>query len=187
MTAELAEPEPVGSAARTCLGGSAGGQADILVNNAAWQAAGVSAEDESYEEIRRALALNIEAPVLLAPAAVPGMRAAGRGTIISITSITAPAGIGRYPQAAYAATKGGPEALTREWAAQWGRHGIRVNTLAPGVFETEFTAGRIREPVCHATGSRVISLSLGTASRRTSTGRSCCSPATLAGTSPASA
>jgi NAD(P)-dependent dehydrogenase (short-subunit alcohol dehydrogenase family) len=145
ITADLAEPDQVRSAASACLE-ALGGRVDILVNNAAWQAAGVKAEDESYEEIRRTFAINVEAPILLAQAFFPGMRAAGSGSIINITSITASVGIGRFPQAAYAATKGGLEALTREWAAQWSRYGIRVNSLAPGVIETEFTSQVIHLP-----------------------------------------
>ena len=38
------------------------------------------------------------------------------------------------------------EALTREWAAQWSRHGIRINSLAPGFIETELTSSVIHEP-----------------------------------------
>jgi NAD(P)-dependent dehydrogenase (short-subunit alcohol dehydrogenase family) len=44
----------------------------------------------------------------------------------------------------YAASKGGIEAITREWAAQWSCENIRVNNLAPGFIETEMTA-----PVIH--------------------------------------
>jgi NAD(P)-dependent dehydrogenase (short-subunit alcohol dehydrogenase family) len=145
ITADLAEPDQVHAAASACLE-ALGGRVDILVNNAAWQAAGVRAEDESYEEIRRTFAINVEAPILLAQTFFPGMRAAGSGAIINITSITASVGIGRFPQAAYAATKGGLEALTREWAAQWSRYGIRVNSLAPGLVETEFTSQVIHLP-----------------------------------------
>jgi NAD(P)-dependent dehydrogenase (short-subunit alcohol dehydrogenase family) len=145
VTADLTEPGQLKDAAKACLG-LLGGRVDILVNNAAWLAAGARAEDETYEQIRYTLALNIEAPILLAQAFFPGMRAAGGGCIINISSVTASAGIGRFPQATYAATKGGLEALTREWAAQWSRHGIRVNALAPGVIETEFTATWIQEP-----------------------------------------
>jgi NAD(P)-dependent dehydrogenase (short-subunit alcohol dehydrogenase family) len=145
VTADLAEAGQVNRAASACLE-LLGGRVDILVNNAGWAAAGVRAEDESYEEIRRTFAINLEAPILLAQAFFPGMRAAGGGAVINISSITASVGIGRYPQAAYAATKGGLESLAREWAAQWSRHGIRVNTLAPGVIETEFTATWIQEP-----------------------------------------
>ena len=79
-------------------------------------------------------------------AVFPGMRDAGNGSIINITSMTASVGIGRFPQAVYAATKGGLEALTREWAAQWSRHGIRINSLAPGFIESELTSTVINVP-----------------------------------------
>src|ERR1700729_1964956 len=145
ITADLAEADQVRAAADTCLG-AFDGRVDILVNNAAYLAAGVKAEDESHEQIRRTFAVNVEAPILLAQAFFPGMRAAGTGSIINITSITASVGIGRFPQAVYAATKGGLEALTREWTAQWSRYGIRVNSLARGFIETEMTAPGINEP-----------------------------------------
>jgi NAD(P)-dependent dehydrogenase (short-subunit alcohol dehydrogenase family) len=122
------------------------GRVDILVNNAAYIAAGVKAEDETYEDIRRTLAINLEAPILLAQAFQPVMRLRGEGSIINVTSIVATAGIGRLPQAVYSATKGGLEAITREWAAQWSRYGIRVNSLAPGFIETEITAEVINVP-----------------------------------------
>jgi NAD(P)-dependent dehydrogenase (short-subunit alcohol dehydrogenase family) len=139
INADLAERDQVVTAARTALDGFHG-QVDILVNNAAYIAGGVKAEDETYDDIRRTLAVNVEAPILLAQAVFPGMCQRGDGSIINITSITASVGIGRFPQAVYAATKGGLEALTREWAAQWSRHGIRINSLAPGWIETELTS-----------------------------------------------
>ncbi|MBB3606493.1 NAD(P)-dependent dehydrogenase (short-subunit alcohol dehydrogenase family) [Mycolicibacterium sp. BK556] len=144
ITADLAESDQVRTAASACLD-AFDGSVDILVNNAAYLAAGAKAEDESYEDIRRTLAVNVEAPILLAQAVFPGMCAAGNGSIINITSITASVGIGRFPQAVYAATKGGMEALTREWAAQWSRYGIRINSLAPGFIETEMTSSVIHE------------------------------------------
>jgi NAD(P)-dependent dehydrogenase (short-subunit alcohol dehydrogenase family) len=52
-------------------------------------------------------------------------------------------GIGRLPQAVHAASKGSLEAITREWASQWSRYGIRINNLAPGFIETEMTEGII--------------------------------------------
>jgi NAD(P)-dependent dehydrogenase (short-subunit alcohol dehydrogenase family) len=145
VTADLTEPAQARDAARACLE-LLDGRVDILVNNAAWAAAGARAQDETYEQIRYTFALNVEAPILLAQAFFPGMRDAGGGCIINISSISGLVGIGRFPQAAYAATKGALDALTREWAAQWARHGIRVNAVAPGVFETEFTATWIQEP-----------------------------------------
>jgi NAD(P)-dependent dehydrogenase (short-subunit alcohol dehydrogenase family) len=145
ITADLAEADQVRAAADRCLE-AFDGRVDILVNNAAYLAVGVKAEDESYDDIRRTLAVNVEAPILLAQRFFPGMCAAGAGSIINITSITASVGIGRFPQAAYAATKGGLEALTREWTAQWSRYGIRINSLAPGFIETEMTSAVIHEP-----------------------------------------
>jgi NAD(P)-dependent dehydrogenase (short-subunit alcohol dehydrogenase family) len=139
VNADLAEREQVLTAAKTSLE-AFHGRVDILVNNAAYIAGGVKAEDESYEDIRRTLAVNVEAPILLAQAVFPGMRERGDGSIINITSITASVGIGRFPQAVYAVTKGGLEALTREWATQWSRYGIRINSLAPGWIETELTS-----------------------------------------------
>lgn len=145
ISADLAEHDQTTAAADQCLA-TFDGRVDILVNNAAFIAAGVRAENESYDEIRRTLAVNLEAPILLAQKFFPSMREAGSGSIINITSIVASVGIGRFPQAVYSATKGGLEALTREWAAQWSRYGIRINSLAPGFIETEITEGVIHVP-----------------------------------------
>ena len=115
------------------------GEIDILVNNAAWIAGGVKAEDETIEQMRKTLAINLEAPILLAQAVMPAMKAKGAGSIINVTSMVASVGLGRFPQATYAASKGGLEAITREWSAQWSRYGIRINNLAPGFIETEMS------------------------------------------------
>ena len=136
LNADLAEREQVQAAVEQCLD-AFDGRVDVLVNNAAYVAGGVKAQDESYEDVRRTLAINVEAPVLLSQSVFPGMFEAGNGSIINITSITASVGIGRFPQATYAVTKGGMEAYTRELAAQWSRYGIRINSLAPGWIETE--------------------------------------------------
>ncbi|TMK61301.1 MAG: SDR family oxidoreductase [Actinobacteria bacterium] len=145
ISADLVERDQVLAAANTALE-AFDGRVDILVNNAGYIAAGVKAEDESYEDVRRTLAINLEAPIVLAQTFFPGMRAAGNGSIINVGSVVASVGIGRFPQAVYAATKGGLEALTREWAAQWSRYGIRINSLVPGFIETEITAPVIHVP-----------------------------------------
>jgi NAD(P)-dependent dehydrogenase (short-subunit alcohol dehydrogenase family) len=145
LQADLAEHDQVVAVAAQCLD-ACDGRVDVLVNNAGWIAGGVKAEDETYEIIRRTLAINVEAPIVLAQAFQPAMRAAGNGSIVNVTSMTATVGIGRFPQAVYAASKGGLDALTREWAAQWSRYGIRINSLAPGFIESEITESVIHEP-----------------------------------------
>ena len=122
------------------------GPIDILVNNAAFIAGGVKAEDETMDDITTTLNVNLVAPILLGQGVFPDMRERGRGSIVNVTSVVARAGIGRFPQATYAASKGGLEAITREWAAQWSRYGVRVNALAPGFFESEMTEEVIHQP-----------------------------------------
>jgi NAD(P)-dependent dehydrogenase (short-subunit alcohol dehydrogenase family) len=68
-----------------------------------------------------------------------------RGSIVNIASTLGVVGLGQIPDAAYSASKGGLVNLTRELAAQWGRHGVRVNAIAPGYFETEMTGAMLRD------------------------------------------
>jgi NAD(P)-dependent dehydrogenase (short-subunit alcohol dehydrogenase family) len=140
---DLSGADNVRQVARQAL--EAVGSVDILVNNAAYIAGGVRAEDETHEQITATLAVNLIAPILLAQAFMPGMRDQRSGTIINVSSIVASVGIGSFPQAVYSASKGGLQAITREWVAQWSRHGIRVNNLAPGFIESE-----MNESVIHS-------------------------------------
>lgn len=139
IAADLADAEAVSDVGRRAVDESGG--VDVLINNAAYIAGGVRAENETPAQVSQTLAVNLVAPILLAQAVVPAMRQRGAGTIINVSSIVARRGNGRLPQAIYAASKGGLEAITREWAAQWGRFGIRVNALAPGFVPTELTEG----------------------------------------------
>jgi 3-oxoacyl-[acyl-carrier protein] reductase len=70
-----------------------------------------------------------------ARAAVPHMRAAGFGRILSASSIVARGG--NYGQTAYAASKAGIIGMTRVWARELGGQGITANAVAPGFIETD--------------------------------------------------
>ena len=122
------------------------GPIDTLVNAGARGTTTASAEEEPLEQITGTLTVNLTAPLVLAQLVHPDMRAAGHGCIVNVGSIAGEVGIGRFPQASYAASKGGLHALTRELAAQWSRHGIRVNCLAPGFFRSEMTGPLFDNP-----------------------------------------
>jgi 2-deoxy-D-gluconate 3-dehydrogenase len=110
------------------------GPIDVLVNNA-----GITIEKRSVdvtdEEWDRVLATNLTSMFRLARAVAPSMIERGRGKIINIGSMYGVIGVPRY--AAYCASKGAVDALTRSLAAEWARHGIQVNCLAPGYVNTD--------------------------------------------------
>jgi NAD(P)-dependent dehydrogenase (short-subunit alcohol dehydrogenase family) len=116
------------------------GPPEILVSAAGNIFSRARAEDESLEDVMLTLRLNLLAPFRLSQEMFPHMVAAGRGSIIYVTSISGHVGVPGIPQASYAATKLGLSGLSSELAVQWARHSIRVNALAPGFFRSEMTA-----------------------------------------------
>jgi len=114
------------------------GRLDILIH-----AAGINIRKPSleltYEEWRRVQYLHVDAAFLLAQAAAPHMRALGFGRILFIASIQSFTGGGPLPITAYNTAKTALLGLTRGLAKEWAPWGIRVNALAPGFTQTEFT------------------------------------------------
>lgn len=110
------------------------GDALVLVNNAAhderhdWSA--VTPEDWD-----RRMATNLKHGFFAMQAVAPGMIRAGRGSIISMGSISWMIGVPRLP--VYETAKAAAHGLTRSMARELGRHNIRVNTLVPGWVMTE--------------------------------------------------
>jgi NAD(P)-dependent dehydrogenase (short-subunit alcohol dehydrogenase family) len=112
------------------------GRVDGLVNNAG-VATAVPALQESPEQFRAVLDLNLMGAYWTAQAAAAAMTSGG--SIVNVSSILGLTSA-ELPQAAYATSKAGLLGLTRDLAAQWsGRRSIRVNALAPGFFESEMT------------------------------------------------
>jgi NAD(P)-dependent dehydrogenase (short-subunit alcohol dehydrogenase family) len=113
------------------------GRLDILVNNAATNDDG-PLENESFEELRAVVDLNLLAVMDLCRITAPLLFASESASIVNISSMYGVVA-SRGPMAAYNATKGALVNFSRHLAAQWGRHGVRVNALAPGYFPSEMT------------------------------------------------
>ncbi|MEW1631024.1 3-oxoacyl-ACP reductase [Streptomyces sp. NPDC089173] len=112
------------------------GSVDIAFNNA-----GISPPDDDLiletglEAWRRVQETNLTSVFLCCKAAIPYMRAQGRGSIINTASFVARMGAATS-QISYTASKGGVLAMSRELGVQFARDGIRVNALCPGPVNT---------------------------------------------------
>ena len=107
---------------------------DVLINNAGVTLSAPS-EEYSYEDWEKTMAVNLSAVFFLCQLAGQKMiKAAQGGSIINVTSIGSAQGFPNNP--AYVASKGGIRQLTKALASDWGKHGIRVNNLAPGYTHT---------------------------------------------------
>src|SRR5205814_5423275 len=134
------------------------GRLDILVNNAGIMDRGLFAETP-VATYARMFATNVTGTMLCTRAALPAMIERKYGRIVNLSSQLARADVGTGGFAAYAATKGAIEALTRALAHEVGEHGVTVNAIAPGGIDTdmskavmtpEYRARRMRElPVRH--------------------------------------
>jgi len=111
-----------------------GDRLDILVANA-----GVSKtatiEDTMVEDFDKLFAVNVRAPFFLVQQLLPIM--CEGSSIVFLSSLAAHAVVGTSP--AYAATKGAIDTLVKHFASLLGARGIRVNSVAPGVVETEMS------------------------------------------------
>ena len=118
-----------GPAAEAAFGG-----VDILVNNAGCNIR-KPALDVSWEDWNTVLDTNLRGAFFVAQAVARGMVGRGYGRIINISSVTSVFGYAGL--APYGASRGGIRQLTMSLADDWGKHGVTVNALAPGWFQTE--------------------------------------------------
>jgi 3-oxoacyl-[acyl-carrier protein] reductase len=117
------------------------GTLDIVVNNA-----GVgdshAIHATSDEEWAHVLDVNLTIPFKLVRAALPQL-IERRGNVVNIASVAGMQGLRN--SSAYSSSKAGLIGLTREAAAAYGQHGVRVNAIAPGVIETGMTRALLAE------------------------------------------
>jgi len=105
---------------------------DVLVNNAATvrdQFFSLQSDADDAEVV----AINLGGTMACIRAALPGMMRSGKGVVVNVASVAAIRG--SPGQASYSASKGGIIALTRTLACELSGRGIRVNAVAPGIFD----------------------------------------------------
>lgn len=112
------------------------GSLDIIVNNA-----GITADNTllkmTEDQWDRVIQVNLKGVYNCGQAAAKVMTKQGRGVILNATSVV---GLyGNYGQTNYAATKWGVIGMTKTWAKELGKKGVRVNAVAPGFILTPMT------------------------------------------------
>ena len=112
---------------------AATGGVDVLVNNA-----GIpmrrTPDKLTEEDVDRVFSINVRSLLMLTIGLGPSMIERGGGSVVNVSSIASLRGpLGRV---AYAATKGAVDGMTRALAADWAPHGIRVNSVSPGIITT---------------------------------------------------
>ncbi len=119
------------------------GGVGVLINNAGivrdaqlvkWKEGAVAGvlTDETFDAV---INVNLRGVFLCTRTVVPHMISAGRGVILSASSVV---GLyGNFGQTNYVATKAGVIGMTRVWARELGKYGIRANAVAPGFIATE--------------------------------------------------
>jgi len=117
------------------------GRIDALVNNAGMVQTGVEDTWSFFAELdaaswERGLALNLGITVAMIRAVLPGMLERGSGRIVNVSSVTGPL-VAIPGSSAYGTAKAAVDGLTRSLALEVGRHGICVNSVAPGWIATE--------------------------------------------------
>ncbi len=135
VQADVADETAVASAVAGAIDGRGG--VDVLVNAAGVLSIG-GADTLDLAEWERVIGVNLKGTWLVSKHVVPHMVAAGSGSIVNLASVEGL--VGFSGQTAYNVSKGGVVLLTRNMAADFGRAGVRVNCLCPGLIETPMTS-----------------------------------------------
>jgi NAD(P)-dependent dehydrogenase (short-subunit alcohol dehydrogenase family) len=140
LEADLTREEDCAAMVKTAL--DRFGRLDFLDNNVGIGSRG-SVVDETTENWRRVMQVNVETMFLASKHAIPAMIRGGGGAIVNVSSISAlrPRGL-----TVYSASKGAVIALTRAMAVDHGRDGVRVNCVAPGPMYTPMVYQRGMSP-----------------------------------------
>ncbi|MBP7241839.1 SDR family oxidoreductase [Amaricoccus sp.] len=137
---DVTDPEAAAAGVAEVL---ADGPIDILVNNAGMQFR-TPLEDFPVDKWQQLLTTNVSSIFYVSQPVARAMIARGRGKIVNIASVQSE--LARPGIAPYTATKGAVRNLTRGMATDWARHGLQVNAIAPGYFETPLNQALVDDP-----------------------------------------
>jgi 3-oxoacyl-[acyl-carrier protein] reductase len=123
------------------------GGVDVLVNNAGILRDAIlvkykdgavvgTVSDEVFDSV---ISVNLKGVFLCTRAVAPHMITRGGGVILNATSVVAL--YGNFGQTSYIAAKSGVIGMTKVWARELGRYGIRINAVAPGIIATDMIKG----------------------------------------------
>jgi len=114
------------------------GGVDILVNNAGTNPVFGPVEEATEAVFDQIMNVNVKAPWDLANLCLPSMKQRGGGSIINISSVE-----GELPEEGlgiYSVSKSALTMLTKSQAKEWGKYGVRVNAICPGLIKTKFSS-----------------------------------------------
>jgi NAD(P)-dependent dehydrogenase (short-subunit alcohol dehydrogenase family) len=112
------------------------GHVDILINNAGVFPFGPT-DKTTEEEFDRVYSLNVKVPYFLVAELAPLMAKRAKGVIVNVSTMVADYGVSGM--SLYGSSKAAINLLTKSWAAEYGRSGVRVNAVSPGPTRTEGT------------------------------------------------
>ena len=118
------------------------GRLDILVNNAATIVSRTNLADTSISDWDRMIDVNVKGVFLCCKEALAHMEKQGAGSIVNIASVSGQRG--QPSNSAYSTTKGAILNMTRSLAVDYGRKGIRINSVSPALVDTEMARTRLK-------------------------------------------
>ncbi len=137
------------------------GRIDILVNSVG-VVHGTRILDITQQEYDQVLDNNLRGNFLLSQAVLPHMKSRKAGNIICVSSIAGQSGGGVFGSSHYAAAKSGIFGLAKALARELAAEGIRVNAVAPGPVDNDFTKGRMTRQIKDDLAAKVPLGRLGT-------------------------
>ena len=122
------------------------GRIDVLINNAGitQPLKVMDIEAKNYEAV---LDVNLRGTLYMSQAVIPHMCRQGSGSIVCISSVSAQRGGGIFGGPHYSAAKAGVLGLAKAMARELGPDGVRVNSVTPGLIQTDITGGKLTEDI----------------------------------------